>query len=52
MVNCPTNIAQNKNGTDTVQDNGANPTGAQTTISTAGIESAYADIKNMTIPAY
>jgi hypothetical protein len=51
MVNCPTNIAQNKNGTNTVTDNGGNPSGAQNTIATAGIESTYADIKNLTIPA-
>ena len=31
--------------------NGANPSGAQNTISTAGIESAYADIKTFTVPA-
>ena len=51
MVNCPTNIARNQNGQDTVEDNGANPQGAQNTIATAGIEAAYADIKNLTVPA-
>jgi hypothetical protein len=51
MVNCPTNIAQNKNGTNTVTDNGGNPSGAQNTIATAGIEATYADIKNLTVPA-
>jgi hypothetical protein len=51
MVNCPTNIARNQNGQDTVTDNGANPTGAQNTIATAGIESTYADIKNLVVPA-
>ena len=51
MVNCPTNIAQNKNGTNTITDNGANPSGAQNTIATAGIESTYADIKNLAVPA-
>ncbi len=51
MVNCPTNIAQNQTGTNTITDNGANPSGAQNTIATAGIESAYADIKTLTVPA-
>ena len=51
MVNCPTNIAQNKTGTNTITDNGGNPSGAQNTIATAGIESAYADIKTLTVPA-
>lgn len=51
MVNCPTNIAQNKNGTNTVTDNGGNPSGAQNTIATAGIETTYADIKTLTVPA-
>jgi hypothetical protein len=51
MVNCPTNIAQNKNGTNTVTDNGGNPSGAQNTIATAGIEATYADIKTLTVPA-
>ena len=51
MVNCPTNIARNQNGQDTVTDNSANPQGAQNTIATAGIEPAYADIKNLTVPA-
>jgi hypothetical protein len=50
MVNCPTGIARNQNGQDTVTDNGANPTGAQNTIATAGIEAAYADIKTLTAP--
>ena len=51
MVNCPTNIARNQNGQDTVTDNGANPTAAQNTIATAGIESTYADIKSLVVPA-
>ncbi len=51
MVNCPTNIAQNQTGTNTITDNGANPSGAQNTIATAGIESTYADIKTLTVPA-
>jgi hypothetical protein len=51
MVNCPTNIAQNKNGTNTITDNSSNPSGAQNTIATAGIEATYADIKTLTAPA-
>lgn len=51
MVNCPTNIAQNQIGTNTITDNGGNPSGAQNTIATAGIEPAYADIKTLTVPA-
>ncbi len=49
MIDCPTNIVQNKNGTNTVTDSGANPQGAQNTIATAGIEVAYADIKTLTV---
>ncbi len=51
MVNCPTNVARTKMGRDTVTDNGANPQDAQNTIATAGIESTYADIKNLAVPA-
>jgi hypothetical protein len=51
MVNCPTNVAQNQTGTNTITDNGANPQGAQNTMATAGIESAYADIKTLAVPA-
>ena len=50
MVNCPTNIAQNQTGTNTITDNGANPSGAQNTIATAGIEATYVDIKTLTVP--
>jgi len=50
MVSCPTNVAQNQIGANTISDNGANPQGAQNTIATAGIESTYADIKNLTVP--
>jgi hypothetical protein len=44
-------VHQNKNGADTITDNGPNPSGAQATIASAGIEPAYADIKALTIPA-
>ena len=50
MINCPTNVAQNQIGSNTITDNGSNPQGAQDTIATAGIEPAYADIKDLTIP--
>jgi hypothetical protein len=51
MVNCPTNVAQYQTGSNTISDNGANPSRAQNTIATAGIEAAYADIKTLTVPA-
>ncbi len=44
-------VHQNKNGSNTIMDNGPTPTMAQSTIMTAGIEPAYADIKTLTIPA-
>ena len=53
----PTNIVQNGNdkldpcnlpGSNATTDNSGT---SQTTISAAGIESAYAGIKNLTIPA-
>jgi hypothetical protein len=48
MVNAPTNVARNQNGTDTITDTpAANPTSVQ---GMAGIEPAYADIKTVTIP--
>lgn len=50
MANCPTNVAQNQVGQNTISDNGANPAGAANTIATAGIEAAYADVKNLKIP--
>ena len=49
MVNCPTNVAQNQTGTNSITDNGGNPSGAQNTIATAGIEASYADIKKLAI---
>jgi hypothetical protein len=49
MVNSPTNIAQNQTGTNTVTDNGTNPSGAQNTMATAGIEASYAAVKKLTI---
>ena len=51
LSNCPTNVAQNQVGTNTITDNGGTPSGAQNTIATAGIESSYADIKTLTVPA-
>jgi len=48
MVNAPTNVVQNQTGQNTITDTPAG--NAQSVSSTAGIESAYADIKNTTIP--
>jgi hypothetical protein len=50
MVNAPTNVVQNKNGTNTVMDNGTNPSMASSTMATAGIEPAYGSINEMTLP--
>jgi len=48
LVNAPTNIVRNQNGTDTITDTPAgNP---QSVKSMAGIEAAYADIKTLSIP--
>jgi hypothetical protein len=48
MVNAPSGVAQNAAGTNTITDTpAANP---QSVMSMAGIEAAYADIKNLTIP--
>ena len=49
MVNAPASVAQNHDGTNTITDTpAANPDSVE---SMAGIESAYADIKNQTIPS-
>lgn len=50
MLNAPTNVVRNVNGTDTVTDNGTNPSMASSTMTTAGLEPAYTSIKNMTLP--
>jgi hypothetical protein len=50
MRNAPTNVAQNQNGTDTVTDNGANPSMVSSTVMNAGLEPAYAGIKAMALP--
>ncbi len=48
MVNAPTNVVRNKNGSDTITDT---PTSNPSSVnSMAGIESTYADIKTLTIP--
>jgi hypothetical protein len=48
MVNAPTNVVRNQNGTDTVTDTPAsNP---QSVNTMAGIEAAYADIKTLSVP--
>ena len=51
QINCPTGVTWSQNLPDTVEDNGPNPQGTQNTIATAGLEPAYADIKNLTLPA-
>jgi hypothetical protein len=51
LVNSPNIVHQNKNGPNvTITDNGPNPTNAQATITSAGIEPAYADIRTLAIP--
>ena len=48
MVNAPSGVAQNHAGTNTITETpAATPDSVK---SVAGIESAYADIKNQTIP--
>ena len=48
MVNAPTNVVQNKTGSNTITDTpAANPSSVQ---AMAGIEAAYADIKTVKIP--
>ena len=48
MVNAPSGVAQNQAGSNTITDTpAANP---QSVMSMAGIESAYANIKTLTIP--
>ena len=52
LLNSPNIVHQNKNGPNmTIMDNGPDPTGAQETIASAGIEPAYEYIKDLTIPA-
>jgi hypothetical protein len=49
MVNAPSGVAQNRAGQNTITDTpAANP---QSVNAMAGIEAAYADIKNLPIPA-
>ncbi len=50
IVNAPGSLIAPNTGANTVSDNGANPRGAETTIASAGIEAAYADIKAFEIP--
>jgi hypothetical protein len=52
LLNSPNIVHQSKNGSHMViSDTGPTPSGADTTKMSAGIESGYADIKNLTIPA-
>ena len=61
MVNCNGQINTNSDdkfdtcnsgGGNTITDNSSNPSGAQTTIADAGLEPAYVNIKNMTVPRH
>jgi len=47
FANAPTSIFQNRTGTNTLSDNSGT---LASTISAAGIEPAYADIKALTVP--
>jgi hypothetical protein len=47
FLNAPTAIFQNRTGMNTLTDNGG---ASPATISAAGIEAAYRDIKSLTIP--
>ena len=51
MVNTPGSLISQSAGANLVTDNGENPTGAESTMATAGIEPAFLDIKELTIPA-
>ncbi len=50
MSNSPTDVFQNRTGTNTVTDNSDNPSGAANTKATAGIEPEYTDIKKLVAP--
>lgn len=50
LVNVPNWLSAIDAKDNNVSDNGANPTGAQSTMAAAGIEPIYADIKTLTIP--
>jgi hypothetical protein len=51
MINTPGYQAAGNAGTNALVDNSANPTGAETTMASAGIEPGYVDIKSMSMPA-
>lgn len=52
LLNSPDIVHQNQNGPNMIiMDNGPNPTGATETMASAGIEPAYAYVKNLTVPA-
>lgn len=51
MVRTPGVLSSLTAGSNPVVDNGANLSGAQSTIAAAGIEPAYADIKTFALPA-
>ncbi len=51
MINTPGWIAENRTGTNTITDNGGDPSGAAETMEQAGIEDSYLDIRDMKLPA-
>jgi hypothetical protein len=54
MVNTPGSLIAQNAGANTVTDNGANPSGAEDTLASAGIEPSYSDIKDvaMVVPTF
>jgi len=50
MVNTPGLLTAPNAGNNTLSDNGPNPSGAQDTMSSAGIEPDYLDIKYLAVP--
>jgi hypothetical protein len=54
MINTPGSLIALNAGANLVTDNGANPSGAEDTMGSAGIEPSYADIKDvaMTVPNF
>jgi len=49
MVNTPGSLIDQNAGANLVTDNGANPSAAEDTMASAGIEPSYADIKTLAI---
>ena len=51
MVNTPGSLISPNAGANTLTDNGANPSGVQDTMASAGIDPNYTDIKTLAVPA-